>query len=153
MERFLLWGQRLLGSASESLMSLIMLGLRVYLASILLIVHAWPKAVELWTGHGHFPALVAKMGLPAPMLFAWMATLAQIGGSLMLAVGLFTRLGSFFVLSTLLVGIPSVHWGDPFRMVEAGVMYMILLAAFIGMGAGRYSLDAMLLGRLEKRSS
>jgi uncharacterized membrane protein YphA (DoxX/SURF4 family) len=42
----------------------------------------------------HRPAFVDRiegMGMPAPVLFAWLAALAEFAGGLLLAVGLLTR--------------------------------------------------------------
>ena len=50
-------------------------------------------------------------------------------------------------LTTLVVGVPAVHWGDPFGVVEAGVAYMAVLVAFTIAGAGRISLDAARFAR------
>ncbi len=52
------------------------------------------------------------------------------------------------VLTTLVVGVPAVHWGDPFGVVEAGFAYMAVLVAFTIAGAGRISLDALLLSHV-----
>jgi len=134
--------------AGESTRGVGLLVLRLATSAAVFGAHALPKLGEMASGQGHFPELVAEMGFPAPMLFAWMATLAQAGGAILIALGLLTRLGALAVLSTLLVGVIGVHWGDPFPVIEAGVAYIAALTAISLLGAGRLSLDHVLLERL-----
>ena len=141
--------QAVLRSTEETWLSAGLALARVYFALAILLGHALPKLGEMIAGEGHFPELVAELGFPAPLLFAWLATLAQVGGTLLLALGLVTRVGALMILSTLAVGIISVHWGDPFPVVEAGVAYLVMLTVFVVVGGGRYALDRPLLARLE----
>ncbi len=45
----------------------------------------------------------AKIGFPLPIVFAWAAALAEFLGGAFLALGLFTRVSSFFIAFTMLV--------------------------------------------------
>lgn len=136
---------RVLGRAKDSWHDAALAALRTYTGLVIFVAHAWPKLAELVNGRGHFPELVAEMGFPAPMLFAWLATLSQVVGTLLLLAGAATRLGALMVLSTLTVGIVGVHFGDPFPVVEAGLLYLVVLGLFVVVGGGRYSLDRWVL--------
>lgn len=51
--------------------------LRVYTGGVILLAHGLPKLRELLAGGGHFLELVEGMGLPLPLLFAWIAMLRR----------------------------------------------------------------------------
>ncbi len=86
----------------------------------------------------------AKMGFPAPELFAWAAALAEFAGGIGLALGLFTRISSFFIAFTMLVAVLGVHLRDPFGKQELAFLYLFIALAFLIKGAGDWSVDAFL---------
>jgi putative oxidoreductase len=73
------------------------------------------------------------------------AGLAELGGGLLLALGLVTPIGSVLVLSVMLVALVSVHWPKGFFMATGGIEYTLVLAgaavALAFSGPGTYSLD------------
>jgi len=133
--------RRLLATTADPLASAGLAVLRTYVGLAILVAHAGPKLGEMLAGEGHFPELVADMGFPAPTFFAWLATVAQLGGALAVIAGAATRLGAVSVLSTLGIGIAGVHWGDPFAVVEAGLAYLATLLALALAGGGAFSVD------------
>ncbi len=70
----------------------------------------------------------------------------EFAGGLLLILGLFTRLGAFFICMVMLVAIFKVHLGRFF--MPTGVEYTCsLLAAAVALliaGGGKFSLDAIL---------
>ncbi|GAB2935087.1 HvfX family Cu-binding RiPP maturation protein [Rheinheimera gaetbuli] len=83
--------------------------LRLYLAPVL--------AQAGWNKYQHFDNTVAwfgnadwGLGLPVPALMAALAIAAELGGALLLLLGLFTRLASIPLMVTMLVAIFAVHW-------------------------------------------
>lgn len=106
-------------------------------------------------GHGlgklpvsdQFVSGVADMGLPAPVVFAWAAALAESVGGALLAIGLLTRPAAFFVLCTMGTAFIVVHGADPFQTKEKAMLYGIIAVVYLLAGAGRYSIDALLRGR------
>lgn len=91
-----------------------------------------------------FIAGVAKIGFPLAPVFAWAATLAEFAGGIFLLLGLFTRPAAFFILFTMLVAVFGVHLNDPFKVKELALLYGFTALAFMLMGAGDWSLDALL---------
>jgi len=90
-----------------------------------------------------------KLGLEPGMLWALLAGLGEVGGGLLLLLGLFTRLGALVVALIMLVAILKVHWGVffmPTGMEFALALFAMALALLI-IGGGKFSLDA----RLQKR--
>lgn len=86
---------------------------------------------------------VASLGFPVPAFFAWAASLAEFLGGALLALGLFTRLSSFFVAFTMLTAAFGTHLNDPFQKKELALLYLFIALCFLIKGAGDWSLDAM----------
>ena len=83
-----------------------------------------------------------KLGFPAPFLFGWAAALAEFLGGIFLALGLFTRISSFFVAFTMLTAAFGAHLNDPFQKKELALLYMFIALCFLLKGAGDWSVDA-----------
>lgn len=94
-----------------------------------------------------FVAGVEEMGFPAPVLFAWLAGLAEFGGGLLVAIGLLTRPAALFILFTMLVAAFVRGAGDPFTDIEKALLFGAIALFLVFAGAGRYSLDAVIRGR------
>ncbi len=97
-----------------------------------------------------FVEATAALGFPLPSLFAWAAGLAEFAGGLCLAVGLLTRPAAFFVLFTMGVAFFLQHGADPFSAKELAFLYGAVALGLLLTGAGRFSLDARLRGRIER---
>jgi putative oxidoreductase len=94
---------------SQCLSGVAPLLLRLYLAPVLLQAG--------WNKYQHFDDTVAwfgnadwGLGLPLPALLTVLAIISEIGGAVLLLLGLFTRLASIPLLITMLVAIFAVHW-------------------------------------------
>ena len=125
------------------------------------LVHGLPKLTELVTGQSHMAETVAKLGFPLPGVFAWAAALGECAGGLLVALGLFTRVGAALAAFTMFVAAFLQHhaftrllvnlrlrylpeetlkaWGNP----ELALMYLAVLLAVLIMGPGRIALDSM----------
>lgn len=89
-----------------------------------------------------FVSMVGNMGLPAPGLFAWLSGLAELGGGLLLALGLLTRPAALFIIINMTVALIFAHAGDTFGEREKAVLFCSIALLYLFSGAGRYSLDA-----------
>jgi len=85
-----------------------------------------------------------QMGFPLPVAFAWSASFAEFLGGIFLALGLFTRISSFFIVCTMLTAVVGVHLRDPFAKQELGLLYLFIALAFLLKGGNDWSLDALL---------
>jgi putative oxidoreductase len=86
----------------------------------------------------------SKMGFPAPTLFSWAAAMSEFLGGAFLAIGLFTRLSSLFIILTMLTALYHVHFADPYAKQELAFVYFFIALAYLLKGAGDWSADALL---------
>lgn len=82
------------------------------------------------------------MGFPMPAVFAWAAGFSEFLGGIFLALGLFTRLSSFFIATTMLTALIGVHSADPFNKQEMAFLYFFIAVAFLFKGSGDWSVDS-----------
>jgi putative oxidoreductase len=86
----------------------------------------------------------ANLGFPMPVFFAWAAGLSELLGGIFLALGLFTRLSSFFIACVMLTALVGVHGADPYQKQELAFLYFFIAAAFLIKGSGDWSIDSFL---------
>ncbi|MCT7359796.1 DoxX family protein [Thalassolituus pacificus] len=92
------------------------LSLRLYLAAVFWVagmnkVAGFDNVVE-WFGNGEW-----GLGLPFPWLMAFLATAAEVGGAVLLLLGLGTRYIALPLIVTMLVAIFTVHWDHGWQAV------------------------------------
>ncbi len=92
-----------------------------------------------------------SIGLAPGYLMALLAGSGEFFGGLLLLFGLLTRASSLVLAITMFVAIFSVHFANGFFMSANGYEFaFVLLGASVALmfsGAGRYSLDALLLNK------
>ena len=90
--------------------------------------------------------VVAFIGLPAPVFFTYCAAYAEIIGSILLVLGLFTRLDAIVLLVTMLVAIYFHLKADGFKIMplETASLYALLFVSFLANGGGRFAIDSLL---------
>ena len=86
----------------------------------------------------------AALGFPMPAFFAWAASFSEFFGGIFLALGLFTRISSFFIVVVMLVALLGVHSADPFQKQELAFLYFFIAFAFMLKGSGDWSIDSFL---------
>jgi putative oxidoreductase len=99
-----------------------------------------------------FIGAVDALGFPFPVFFAWSAGVAEFVGGLCLAIGLLTRPAALFLAFTMAVAFFLQHAGDPFGDKEKAFLFGGIALLYLFAGAGRYSVDALLRGRVSKRT-
>jgi putative oxidoreductase len=128
----------------------------------LALAHGWPKVERLLSGQGApFIEGVGNLGFPYPTVFAWAATLSELVGGFLIALGLLTRVAAGFAAFTMFVatflrhklahqtlaffGVSPVSeevlesWGNP----ERAAVYLLIFVALTLVGGGRFSLDRL----------
>jgi putative oxidoreductase len=120
-----------------------LLVLRVFSGLALALAHGWGKVPP---GDG-FVNMIAGLGFPAPLVFAWLAAMAEFGGGLLIALGLLTRPASLLVAGHFVFVAFVAHAGDPFGRRELALFFLFVALLYLLAGAGRYSVDALLRPR------
>ncbi|GIV87394.1 MAG: hypothetical protein KatS3mg054_1423 [Chloroflexus sp.] len=91
---------------------------------------------------------LASMGLRAPRFWALMAGLAEFGGGLLFALGLFHPIGPLAIIAVMIAAIALVHWSHGLWISNGGSEYSLVLTVLaLVMGLwqpGAYTLDRVL---------
>jgi len=113
-------------------------------------LHGLPKmmgGVETWTYIG---SSMSIFGIDfAPAFWGFMAATAESVGGILFALGLFFRPAALMLTGTMVVALAThLAAGDDFMVFGHALDLLIIFAASILIGAGKYSLDAKILPRL-----
>ena len=114
--------------------------LRLFLGLALAINHGWGK---LPPSQG-FIDMVGSLGFPAPVVFAWLAAIAEFGGGALVVIGLATRFGATLIILVMASAILTAHSGDPFGKIELPLFFLTGAAALCFTGPGRFSIDRII---------
>lgn len=129
------------------------LGLRAGTGLLIFYIHGWHKLegglAFLRDGTPwRLAEEVAEMHFPAPLASAFAATAAQFILAPLLAAGLCTRASAAILTTVLSVAVVQniLAGRDP----QLAVLYTLVVAAFIFIGGGRFSVDARLATRARR---
>jgi putative oxidoreductase len=118
--------------------------LRVVTGASMIIFHSWGKIVGMVNflngKHWKFVDTVQMMGLPLPVLFAIIATLIEFIASILIILGLFTRISAIGLALVMLFAI-YLHIITK-TSVELALIYLSVFVFLALAGAGKFSLDA-----------
>ncbi len=103
---------------------------------------AFEHGIKKFPPSDGFAHMVTGMGMPAFM--AWGATCAELGGGILLALGLFSRPAALLIAVNMCVAIFGVHGSQPFAMRELAVLYAGSALLFLLAGPGRFSIDRLI---------
>jgi putative oxidoreductase len=110
----------------------------------------YEPAMNKWADIESVATWFGSMGIPFPLLNAYMAASTEILGVVLLTLGLFTRAISLPLIIVMIVAIVTVHLPNGFSSGDNGfeipLYYMIFLFIFVANGAGKFSLDRLLFG-------
>ena len=114
--------------------------------ALLMLTHGLPKMEMLFSGAPiQFPPM---FGMSAEFSLA-MAVFAEVFCSLLLLVGLGTRLAVVPLIITMAVAVLVIHVADPFAKQEPALQYLLVYVVLLMAGSGKYSLDYLLQKRME----
>jgi len=124
---------------SKDSVSISLLILRVGVA-VMMLVHGIPKLQMLFSGDIQFPGV---MGM-SPTFSLTLAVLAEVLCSVLILIGLFTKVAVIPLIITMLTAVFLIHGGDPFATQELGILYLLVYSALLMLGSGKFSIDAIL---------
>jgi len=125
---------------SEESLDLLVFILRICIAAFM-ITHGWPKLLRLLEG-GEI-----QFGNPiglGPTLSLILVVFAEFFCSVLIGIGLGTRLASIPLIFTMLVAAFIAHADDPFRQKEMALLYLLFYILLLVVGSRKYSLDYLL---------
>ena len=106
---------------------------------LMMLAHGYPKLQKLLAGGDIQFAAVAGL---SPAVSLGLAVFAEFFCSLLLVLGLFTRLATIPLIITMAVAVFMIHGADAFGEKEMALHYLVVYVVLLCSGAGRYSLDA-----------
>lgn len=116
-------------------------------AGAFMLTHGWGKLLKLI---GDDPIQFADplgVGVTASLL---LTVFAEVFCSILLILGLTTRLAAIPSLITMLVAAFVVHANDGFGKMEMALLYGVMYLVIAIAGAGKYSLDHLIYNKLNK---
>ena len=101
--------------------------------------------------HEEEAAAFDRYGLPWPDAFTYAIGLVELGGGILLLLGLFTRPAALMLAGNMVGAISTGGRvdGGPVHLGLAPALLVTMLV-LVWLGAGRFSLDARLLSRLRR---
>jgi putative oxidoreductase len=103
---------------------------------------------KLLAGPANFGGFLAQLGVPAPTLMGYVVTLVELGGGILLIIGLYSRLAALLLTINLVVAILLVKVNVGFLSPQGGgvgaELDLALIAGFLAIllaGPGKISLD------------
>ena len=124
----------------EEYLDMVILLVRLAIAAFM-ITHGWPKLVRLLEG-GEIQ-FADPIGL-GPIISLVLAVFAEFFCSILIGIGLGTRLATIPLIITMSVAAFITHGPDPFARKELAVMYIVVYVALLVIGSRKYSVDYLL---------
>lgn len=114
---------------------------------LFMLTHGFSKLQMLMSGDIKFADPFGIGVTPSLIL----SVFAEFFCSILLILGLATRLASIPLIINMLVAVFYAHAADPFARKELPLMYLLFFLTFLILGAGRYSVDHLIEGNSKKR--
>ncbi len=125
---------------NENNLSFIILIIRLSIAT-LMIFHGLPKLEKLLAGGEiQFPD---PLGVGSSISLS-LTVFAEIICSVLIAIGLVTRLASIPLIVTMLVAVFVIHGVDPIDVKEMAILYLLFYLLLFVTGSGKFSVDYLI---------
>jgi putative oxidoreductase len=109
--------------------------------------HGWPKLMKFASGNYQF---ADPIGL-GPAVSLGLASFAEAICSILIILGLGTRLAAIPLIITMIVATLISHADDPFAKKELAVVYLLIYITLAIVGSGKFSLDNLLFNKKNSR--
>lgn len=113
----------------------------------LMLVHGWAKLSAFPVLSDTFPD---PLGLGSTLSLL-LILCAEVGCSLLLMLGLMTRLATLPLIFGMLMAFFVIHGGDPYPARELPLLYLAVYVGLLWAGAGKYSLDEIIRQKIIRR--
>jgi putative oxidoreductase len=105
-----------------------------------MLTHGVPKLQRILSGEWKFGD---PLGL-GPEVSLVLVVFAEFVCSILIMLGIGTRLATIPLIFTMAVAAFIAHGDDPFNRKELALFYMVVYAVLLFMGSGKYSLDKLI---------
>ncbi len=113
--------------------------LRLAAGGIMAIAHGWPKFMHYFDTNFDPNKWADPLGM-GPALSHHLATGAELVCSILLMLGVLTRLSAIPLAFTMFVAFFVVHADDPFQNKELALVYLCMYLTLIFTGGGKFAL-------------
>jgi putative oxidoreductase len=126
--------------------------IRIALGTIMF-AHGSQKVLGVWGGEGldAWVSGIAPFNLNPSWAWLGAAAFSEFLGGLLVLIGLFTRVGAFFIACVMAVAVAGVHWSNGFFLSDKGFEYpyalLCMAVTLLILGGGKVSVDAKLPGK------
>ena len=124
----------------EEYLDILVLLLRISIAAFM-ITHGWPKLSKLMAG-GEIQ-FGDPIGL-GPALSLILTVFAEVVCSVLIGIGLGTRLATLPLMFTMFVAAFVAHGPDPFGRKESALLYFLIYLTLFVIGSRKYSIDHLI---------
>lgn len=131
---------------NDKLVSLWLVVVRIGVG-MLMLTHGFPKFVRLLEGNLNFGDPIGLGSTPSFLLVVF----SEVFCSLLLILGLGTRLATIPLIISSFVAAFVAHADDPFGKKEMLILYILVYFTLLVMGSGKYSLDALINPKKRRR--
>jgi putative oxidoreductase len=109
---------------------------------LIFIVAGWGKLNGIEGTAGFFDSL----GIPLPVVMAWVVAIVEFVGGIMVLTGFFTRYPAVLLAIIMVVAIFTAKLGadNPFQAMRLDLALLCMSLALMIMGSGKYSIDSMM---------
>jgi putative oxidoreductase len=131
----------------QGLQAVTLLIVRLGFAAVMF-VHGWTRITQ---GSASYVATLEHAGLPLPTVFFWGTVALEIGGAVLLAFGILTRVVAAAFVAEFTMTTLWIHWWYGFAVADNGYEYPAVLGLiallFLGCGGGVIAVDHLIFGR------
>ncbi len=136
-----------------------------FILRLIMGVEFWQSGLEKYAGENWFTDIQDKFPFPfnvIPANISWsVATWFELGGAVLLVIGLFTRFAAYSLFVLTFVATAAVHWPDMISMwsdlakgyaitdmghgnFKLPLLFVVMLLPIIFQGPGKFSVDYLL---------
>ena len=108
---------------------------------LLMLSHGYSKLMQFFSGEEIHFADPIFLGESASLA---LAVFAEFFCSILIAIGLWTRLALIPLIITMVVAVGVIHLNDPMDKKEHALLFLLPYLALFLLGSGRFSVDAFL---------
>jgi putative oxidoreductase len=117
---------------------------RLGAGGFMLFAHGIGKIADFADKSATFPDPIGFLGSEMSLV---LAIFAEVLCSVLVMLGLFTRLAALPLCATMFFAAFVVHGADPFAKKELALLYLVIFAALALTGGGKLSLDTVIRKR------